>query len=49
VFPGHISQLQYILILYKEFSESRMSSNVLGIHEASYYLHLGKFRECRVM
>jgi hypothetical protein len=23
--------------------------NVLGIHEASYYFHLCKFRECRVM
>jgi hypothetical protein len=26
-----------------------LSDNVLGIHEASYYLHLGKFRECRVI
>jgi hypothetical protein len=25
-----------------------MAYNVLGIHEASYYLHLSKFRECRV-
>jgi hypothetical protein len=26
-----------------------MSHNVLGIHEASYYIHLCKFRECRVI